>query len=741
MSKQLFYSKVVLAACLLSTHFIEAAPVTRTVNSTSNNPATIGTLPYWLLNAADGDTIDCSAIAGQQITLTSSLPAITKSYTINGAGITIDGDNSYQAFQIAAGSVHINSINIQNAISQGGNGGDGYSGGGGGVAGGAALYIHGGTSVTLTDTTLFANTAQGGNGGAASNIGNTGAGGGGGFGGGEGGSSLTLVSTGGGGGGHSNGGNGGSNTLVTGASGVYFGGGGGGAGINSITPGGSGGNADPTGTFTGGAESAGNGGGGAGASENGFAASGSGGAGVPGNGGNGIGNDFLFGAGGGGGTSSETGFPGGSGVGAAGGGGGSNYSGGEGGILGGGGGGGIGGTGGNGGFGAGGGGAVTGGIGGGGFSAGGGNGGSDTSGNGGGGGGSGLGGAIFIQSDAELTIVDALGISGNTAIGGSLGATTSTDPNYIAPGNGAAMGQDIFMRQGSSLIFDVSSTVTVSTPIEADSASMPQNNSGSLIKRGSGILKLNGSNTYVGTTTLEEGTLQLDGSINTNLYIQISGTLSGDAVVEQDIYNNGAISISNPINTVLTTNLILSPTSIYKVGITPSSSSLIHATQEATLAGKMQVVQYPGSYPAKGQYTILTADNGISGSIDTLEVKGMPNFHFSLGRSTTTLYLNYVYLLPPASLRGKQITKKCHKHSKPVNVLKWDSASQGVGPAFYNVYRNDLNTLIGVVLANDKMKFRDCACSKHETYTYYIEAVDQQNIASSPASITIRPRK
>lgn len=62
---------------------------TRDVNSTSNDATIMGTLPYWLLNADDSDTIDCSSIAGQSITLTSSLPAITKSYTINGAGITI----------------------------------------------------------------------------------------------------------------------------------------------------------------------------------------------------------------------------------------------------------------------------------------------------------------------------------------------------------------------------------------------------------------------------------------------------------------------------------------------------------------------------------------------------------------------------------------------------------------------------------------------------------------------------
>ena len=201
------FKAIGLLLCLCAP--MAAGAATRIVNSTSNDPSAIGTLPYWLLNADNGDTIDCSAIAGQQIDLTASLPAITKSYTLDGAGITIDGAGSYQAFQVAAGTAVISNVIVQNALSKGGHGGDGYSGGGGGAGGGGALYVHGGTSVTLTASSLLGNTAQGGDGGAATNTGNAGGGGGGGFAGGSGGSAVNTVSTGGGGGGHSNGGSGG----------------------------------------------------------------------------------------------------------------------------------------------------------------------------------------------------------------------------------------------------------------------------------------------------------------------------------------------------------------------------------------------------------------------------------------------------------------------------------------------------------------------------------------------------
>ena len=615
MTKTLFYFRIMVVSWAFSIHFIEAVPTTRVVNNNSNNPSTIGTLPYWFLNANDGDIIDCSAIAGQQITLTSSLPAITKSYTINGAGITIDGANNYQAFQLALGTIALNNINVQNAISQGGIGGDGYSGGGGAVGGGGALYIHGGTLVTLTASSLLNNTAQGGNGGLANNNGNSGGGGGGGFGGGNGGSCLNTVSTGGGGGGHSNGGDGGSNSSVNGSNGVYFGGGGGGAGINSVGPGGSGGNASPSGSFIGGAQSSGNGGGGAGDSEDGISATGSGSSGVPGNGGSGIGADSLFGCGGGGGAASETGFPGGIGVGAAGGGGGTNYAGGAGGLLGGGGSGG-GTVGGEGGFGAGGGGGITGGIGGGGFGAGGGNGGSDPGSScGGGGGGSGLGGAIFIQSDGNLIIVDALLISGNTAVAGVGGSSTNvTDPGYVAPGNGTAMGYDIFIREQGSITFNLSNTLTIETPIEGDQTNGP-NTTGGLYKIGKGTLNLNGTNTYSGMTTVAGGSLNLNGSVIGSVIVDSGGTLSGNATVSGDLTNSGILAPGNSVGTINTTNLILTSSSILEMEVASNGTNdFIAATGTAQINGTLEVIPLQGKFQTAQSYTIITAIDGRTGT-------------------------------------------------------------------------------------------------------------------------------
>jgi outer membrane autotransporter protein len=635
-----------LATFVLFTRFAEAG-TTRIVNSTSNDSTTIGTLPYWLLNASDGDSIDCSSISGQSIVLTSSLPAVNYSYTINGAGITIDGNNSFQAFQVTSGNVIINDINIQNALSKGGDGGDGYSGGGGAVGGGGALYIHGDTSVTLTASSLLHNTAQGGDGGAANNIGNGGGGGGGGFGGGDGGDCLITVSTGGGGGGHSNGGNGGSNSSVNGTNGIYFGGGGGGAGNNSVVSGGNGGNAGPTGAFIGGSQSGGNGGGGAGDSEDGFSATGTGSSGAPGNGGNGIGSDFLFGGGGGGGCSSETSSVGGSGVGAAGGGGGYNFSGGTGGILGGGGGGGSNGVGGTGGFGSGGGGAVTGGSGGGGFGGGGGNGGSDPGGNGGGGGGSALGGAIFIQSNGSLVIVDGTQISDNTVIAGVGGSSTgATDPGYIPASDGLAMGYDIFVREQGSITFNLSNTLVIATPIEGDQTDGP-NSSGGLYKIGKGTLKLNGANTYSGLTHVDNGILNLNGSVIGSITVGAEGGLSGNATVLGNLTSSGILAPGNSIGTINTTNLVLTPSSLLEIEVTSNGTSdLIAATGLAQINGTLEIIPLPGNFQTIQSYTFITATGGATGAFSKIE-SSVPSLLAVSYNSTSIL----VEVLPISDLK------------------------------------------------------------------------------------------
>jgi len=62
-----------------------------------------------------------------------------------------------------------------------------------------------------------------------------------------------------------------------------------------------------------------------------------------------------------------------------------------------------------------------------------------------------------------------------------------------------------------------------------------------LVKNGVGTLQLTGVNTYAGPTTINDGTIRIDGSITSPVTINASGTLSGFGTVFGDVSNAGNV--------------------------------------------------------------------------------------------------------------------------------------------------------------------------------------------------------
>ncbi|QIB33127.1 autotransporter domain-containing protein [Ancylobacter pratisalsi] len=205
-----------------------------------------GELRNAISNANNNDTITFTS----NITLSSNLPAVTKSLTFAGGNFTLSGANKYQGLDVQAGTVVVRSITISNALALGGNGGngvghggrgidrsqvgDGGGGGGGGAGMGGALYIGKNALVIISNVNLLNNAAQGGRGGASRPAPNSvSGGGGGGRNGGNGGDGGTYSGSGGDAHGNGGGGDGGGSWLFSrsqGRDGGYGGGGGGSVG-------------------------------------------------------------------------------------------------------------------------------------------------------------------------------------------------------------------------------------------------------------------------------------------------------------------------------------------------------------------------------------------------------------------------------------------------------------------------------------------------------------------------------
>ncbi|MBU3666779.1 MAG: PEP-CTERM sorting domain-containing protein [Chthoniobacterales bacterium] len=132
-------------------------------------------------------------------------------------------------------------------------------------------------------------------------------------------------------------------------------------------------------------------------------------------------------------------------------------------------------------------------------------------------------------------------LNGGTFTGNSVTAGTGGH-------NGSAYGADMFL--GGNVTLNVSSSLTLnslggagnlSDPNVARNASDP-NAQGGIIKTGPGALLLSGNNTYVGATTIAQGTVSMSGSAASSAIVLSNGaTLAGSGTVGA-ISGAGAVS-------------------------------------------------------------------------------------------------------------------------------------------------------------------------------------------------------
>jgi len=132
------------------------------------------------------DIIDLSAIAGQTINLSNSLPTLSEQVEIQGSDVTIDGQGQFGIFVVDNSDsrndqVILSDLTLRNGLAQGGTG---TNGGGGGLGAGGAIFLNDGT-VVVNDVEFSGNraaggnaTGNGGNGGSSGNRGGSGGDGG-----------------------------------------------------------------------------------------------------------------------------------------------------------------------------------------------------------------------------------------------------------------------------------------------------------------------------------------------------------------------------------------------------------------------------------------------------------------------------------------------------------------------------------------------------------------------------------
>ncbi|MTV13671.1 MULTISPECIES: autotransporter domain-containing protein [Bradyrhizobium] len=283
--------------------------------------------------------------------------------------------------------------------------------------------------------------------------------------------------------------------------------------------------------------------------------------------------------------------------------------------------------------------------------------------------------------------------TGYVDFGGSLGPNGD---GRITAGSIAGSGA-YYIGGGNTLVVGGNNLSTVVSGVIADSDPCGCGPTGpaNFEKTGSGTLTLSGVNSYTGTTTVNGGILQVDGSIASSSLTTVNagGALSGVGTVGNTTIASGGILL--PGNATPGTflnvagNLAFQSGALYLVALSSTASTFAKVTGTATLAGSVGVSVAAGSTIAK-QYTILSAAGGRSGTFAGVDSTGLPsNLVATLGYDASNAYLNFTLDY------GAKSKLNVNQQNVATTLQNFFNANGGINAVFAGLSPNGLTQASG----------------------------------------------
>ncbi|HAT5005833.1 TPA: S8 family serine peptidase, partial [Serratia marcescens] len=249
---------------------------------------------------------------------------------------------------------------------------------------------------------------------------------------------------------------------------------------------------------------------------------------------------------------------------------------------------------------------------------------------------------------------------------------------------------------------------------------------GGLTKQGIGTLVLTGNNTYAGPTLVNLGRLAINGSVTSDVSVQNGGIVGGSGTVGSlTARRGGTVAPGNSIGTLnVAGNVSFEPGSRYAVEVGPNGQSdRIQSSGAATIGGGEVAVTLENSSNLLTQsevrsllgqqYTILSAQQGVSGQFDAVA----PNYLFlgtglsyqpngvtlSVGRNGTS----FASVAQTPNERAVAAAADALAAGNPVYESLLNSGSAGEARQAFRQLSGQIHADIASALVNDSRYLRE----------------------------------
>lgn len=240
--------------------------------------------------------------------------------------------------------------------------------------------------------------------------------------------------------------------------------------------------------------------------------------------------------------------------------------------------------------------------------------------------------------------------------------------------NGQSFGQGGVTLTNASLEMNTANNDTLTNTLISDTNSH-------FYKKGSGSLTYNGDGSnFKGTTHIQNGVLNVQSNLNGTTVVENNGTLSGNGQLQSlQVLQGGTVDLSQNTNRLNVMNdLVMNQGSTLKVMANSGSSNASGIDVKGATklnGGNVLQVGVNSNYNLLSEYTILTAQQGITGKFDKVSSA-------------------YAFLTPKINYNNNAVTLQLLRNDQSFNSVaennnQYQIASSldrlGLGNALYNL--------------------------------------------------------